>query len=755
MRPLTIRGYCDPLTVSPGSDVTFHVSCDIPGPGTARLVRVILGDINPAGPGPRSVPVPDFDSIPFDGTTQRTNAGGHVIIPRLDVDESQGFTLHAFVLATIPGAGRQGVMGHWSEATREGWALTIEEGRLAFTVGDGTQTGLVRSSKALFPGIWYSVCASYDPQGSLTLSQTAIVGSCNGVFGPVVDLDGDSIDMSSKAPPIVVPSAPMTIGALLEEKASDRPWTVDHFAGKVEAPKLLSISTTDRTLVQALAKGEVPSSVVAHWDFSDGISRNGIPTSTVKDVAGTAHGYCVNTPDRAMTGRNWNDTEHHFIHAPEQYGAIWFHPDSIDDCRWEETLRLTLPDDLSSGIYALEVTQGRDTEYLVFFVRPRQGHRKAIAFLAPTFTYLAYANQQVAIQAAVAQSVFAHTAVLHDNEIEVHERSIEYGLSTYDYHVDGKGVQYSTWRRPIMNMRPQQRYCYSTLWNFTTDLHIINWMEAMGFDYDVITDHDLHDQGLELLNQYQVVVTGSHPEYYSTPMVNAWEQYISSGGRGMYLGGNGMYWVAVPNPENPHILEVRRGEQGDQGWRANPGEAFHSHSGEKGGLWRLRGRAAQRVWGVGYTSHAFGVSAPFYPMPDASDPRAAWIFEGIGAGEPIGDSGLIGNGASGHEFDRYDRALGTPPNTLLLASSFGHSQYDMVVPEDQFFPSSGMNGAEHPLVRGDITIYTSRNGGAVFAAPSMTWATSLPMNDYNNNVSKLTANILRRFSSSEPVAPIE
>ena len=62
-------------------------------------------------------------------------------------------------------------------------------------------------------------------------------------------------------------------------------------------------------------------------------------------------------------------------------------------------------------------------------------------FLAPTLTYLAYANQQVAMQAAVAQSVFAHTAILHDNEIEVHERSLEYGLSTYDYHADGKGVE--------------------------------------------------------------------------------------------------------------------------------------------------------------------------------------------------------------------------------------------------------------------------------------------------------------------------
>ena len=250
-------------------------------------------------------------------------------------------------------------------------------------------------------------------------------------------------------------------------------------------------------------------------------------------------------------------------------------------------------------------------------------------------------------------------------------------------------------------------------------------------------------------------MTGSHPEYYSTPMIDAWEEYIAGGGRAMYIGGNGFYWVAVPNPEHPHLVEVRRGEQGDQGWRAAPGETFHNHTGEKGGIWRLRGRAPQRVFGVGYTSHVFGSSAPYYQLPDANDPALAWITEGIPYDDPIGDTGLIAGGAAGHEFDRYDLSLGTPPNTRLLASSYGHSVYDVVVPEDQFFPSSGMNGLEHPNVRGDITYFSARNGGAVFAAPSMAWATSLPMNGYDNHVSRLTGNVLRHFASDDKLSAVD
>ena len=60
-------------------------------------------------------------------------------------------------------------------------------------------------------------------------------------------------------------------------------------------------------------------------------------------------------------------------------------------------------------------------------------------------------------------------------------------------------------------------------------------------------------------------------------------------------------------------------------------------------------------------------------MPDARDPRAAFILDGIGADEVIGDFGLVGGGAAGYEIDRYDLALGTPPNSLLLATSLEHS----------------------------------------------------------------------------------
>jgi len=270
----------------------------------------------------------------------------------------------------------------------------------------------------------------------------------------------------------------------------------------------------------------------------------------------------------------------------------------------------------------------------------------------------------------------------------------------------------------------------------------------------VATDHDLIEQGPELLKRYNVVLTGSHPEYYSTAMMDAWEDYLADGGRGMYLASNGMYWIVSVHPEKPWLMEVRKGETGAKAWGARPGEYHHSTTGERGGLWRARARATQKIWGTGFTSFGFDHSGYFVQMPDAADERAAWIMEGIGADETIGDFGLIGGGAGGYELDRYDLTLGTPPNTLLLASSVGHSVNYTVVNEDMYFPFPGMNGGEHPFVRADITYFTTANGGAMFSTSSISWLGSLSHNNYDNNVSRMMNNVLTQFAKDEPAPAV-
>src|SRR6202012_3892586 len=122
---------------------------------------------------------------------------------------------------------------------------------------------------------------------------------------------------------------------------------------------------------------------------------------------------------------------------------------------WQPNLSFTVPTDLRSGVYALRLRSGEAEEHIPFFVRALQP-KASLAVLMSTFTYLAYANEHLAFDAFIAQAITAHTPILSESDIEFNKLQ-EFGLSTYDHHSDGAGCCYSSWRRPILNMRPKHR----------------------------------------------------------------------------------------------------------------------------------------------------------------------------------------------------------------------------------------------------------------------------------------------------------
>lgn len=767
MSYLKIKGYGDRPSAAPGESLTFHVSLAERGDYEASVVRVMNGDTHPGGPGPWIETVEHPIAGTYDGGPQRTQAGGYVEVADPDgtLAPSGGFAVHAFVWPSLPEGGRQAILSRFDVEAGCGWALELVEGALRFTVADGAGgSASVSAPKGLFGEVWYSVLAVHDPEaGRLTLSQKSVINRVNSRFGPVVDYDGDCLAEAAAGVAPGRPAVPLLIAGAAESAGDERTWVVDLYSGKIDSPKILA-GCPDEAAAARLHAGEVPDEVLAHWDFGAAIDAAGGATETVADTSGAGlDGRCRNQPDQAMTGWNWTGEEDKWTHAPDQYGAFWFHSDSLEDSRWEPSLELEVPAGMASGCYALKVEvaagagdEKEETKYLIpFFVTaPKDGPTAPILILIPSYSYVVYGNSQVYQKAPEGQLANGHLTVLEDLDFELNAGVGEYGLSCYDQHLDGKGVQYATWKRPLLSLQPGYQHEFGAVWQYPADLHLVDWCRRQGFEVDVATDHDLEREGVELLRRYRCVVSGTHPEYYSGGMFDAWEDYLATGGRGMYLAGNGFYWVTTPLPGRPHLLEVRRGESGDAAWRSRPGEMYHSANGEKGGLWRYRARAPQKIWGTGYTSHTMAVSGHYVQMPDAADPRAAWIMEGIDPGETIGDFGVINEGAAGLEVDRADPALGTPPNTLLLASSVAHGPNAMLVPEEYAFAHPAGNGDESPLVRGDITYFTTPEGGGMFATSSMSWCGSLSYGDGDNNVSRLTANVLRRFAADEPLDPL-
>jgi N,N-dimethylformamidase len=738
---MNLTGYADPMVAKGGDRVEFMISGD-EGNVQLSLVRLIHGDTDPAGPGFVEevvlCDVPPTCAI----SPQHTRFGSFACVPgsvRL-IDNLTAATTYAFIQPTRPGQGTQTILSCIDEVDRSGFAFGLDgDGFLQFKWGQNGAIHEVRQDKALVAHCWYFVAASWDfESGSLALHQFAVINQTNSRIGPVVGYD---LNQSTFFDTAVQPQASRH-DFVLAGSPDGNGWATRLFDGKIDRPgvQLRAMSSSE---LQTLSRGETPdlAEALARWDTSAGYTASGIGDVIEDSSSNHLHAIGINRPVRGMTGWNWDGTAESFRLDTSQYGGIAFHSDALIDCQWTSSVSLELPTTLRSGAYALRVRQGDLEDHIPFFVSPREP-RGRIAVLLSTFTYLAYANECLPIGSELMTGV---PLVL--SEDGAHARAArEHGLSTYDSHIDGSGVCFSSWRRPIRNMRPQFRMDHlGTTWAFPADLSLIWWLENEGMDYEVITDHDLDSKGSIALESFSAVITSTHPEYYSTSMLDGIETYIHQGGKLLYLGGNGFYWVTETRPDEPHCIEIRRLNTGIRAWEGRPGEGYLITTGQKSGLWRDRGRPPQKIVGVGFTTEGMDVSQPFTRLSDSYDPEMAWIFEGLQDDELIGDFGLGRGGASGLEMDRYDLALGTPPHTRLLCASFGHSDAYPLVPEDIMMMLPGYGGTQNPLVRGDVTYFTTAKGGAVFSAGSIAWSQALPANGGDNNVATITRNILRAF----------
>ena len=753
MATVHLAAYCDRFSARPGERLDIMVNAEGAEEVTLQLVRLIHGDENPEGPGfiEREVDAPVNGVYPV--ARQYTQVGSFVRVADPDgrLAASGPFTLWAYIWPRTPEKGRQGLLTRWQEGDGAGYALGISDGgALEFRVGDGVTVDAVTADIPLVARQWYLVAASWDPARSeATLYQEPVENRYGNHLSKIVPL-ALSCHASGR---LGVTPATADAGFLWAAAQDRAPGRGAHVAqlynGKIDRAGMAAGVLGRDALDEAReAAGAPAGEAIACWDTTAGYGDAGIGDTVVDTGLHGLHGEGVNRPVRGMTGFNWSGHDDCFRFAPAQFGGIDFHEDAMTDCGWQPTISFEVPA-LKSGVYAARLRAGEAEEHAVFFLRPTQPSAP-IAMLMPTCSYLAYANERISFGSGIAEVLCARVTEIHDWDLEL-LRHPEYGASCYDSHGDGAGVCYSTRRRPILNMRPRHRTAPTAVpWQFPADLSIVYWLESMGYDYDVITDEDLHQEGFTCLEPYNVVLNATHAEYYSEAMMDATEDYLAGGGRLMYLSGNGYYWVVSFRAGDMDVMEVRRLDYGTRAWNAAPGEHYMASNGERGGLWRGRGRAPQKLLGTGFTSQAMDVSVPYRKMPDAENPAVSWIFEGVD-GDIIGDEGLGIGGAAGIEFDRYDLGLGTPPHTLVLASSEGHSDNFPLVVEDMLCNYPGRGGTQDHLIRADMTYFTTREGGAVWSASSIAWGQALPCKGCDNSASKVTANVLNAFMQDGPL----
>jgi N,N-dimethylformamidase len=749
---LKIVGYPDRFSVAPGETVNFKISVEEDDTFEARLVRVVHGDCNPDGPGLKFVHIPTNADGRHPGRAQRIDAGSFMVVPNFPALASEPFTFFAMMWPTLTKRNDQTLFCQWDASANSGIHVGLSErGGVSVTLGNKGQVARATTNCAMRDRLWYSVAVSIDPetrQVRIEHKPAQLYAYANDSFSGVFTIDLEAPELST---PLYLAGCPEPDGTVGR-----------HFDGKLDSPLFLR-GVHDRSLHDALLRSpldqRLQTQIIAKWDFSRSIrSTLGVDVGPLR-----RDGTLVNLPTRGMKGWNWTGEEHGWTRKPEHYGAIHFHSDDVYDAAWETSVSVTLPDDIRSGPYALHVRCGESDssatreDYLAFFVRPprdprNRKDRPKIAFLAPTCSYIAYANHAEHIRSRDVEMLMNRMVYFGHSDLYMYVHP-ELGGSLYDTHADGSGVAYSSRFRPILNFTAQYHSWLgghgSAVYQYNADTHLFDWLEHHGVSYDVITDEDLHYEGFELIKTYSVIMTGTHPEYHSTNMWDAMKAWIDRGRRLMYMGGNGWYWRVAFHDELPGVIELRRAEDGIRPWIAEPGEYFHSFTGEYGGLWRRIGRAPNVIAGTGFVAQGFDISSYYRRAPDAANPRASFIFQGV-PDEIIGDFGLVGGGAAGIELDCINVELGSPPNVLRLASSEGHSSMMMLVNEEFGVVPPNLGGDQNERVRADLAFYETPSGGAVFSTSSIAWCGALSHNGYGNNVAKITANVLKRFLDPKP-----
>lgn len=744
---LRLLGYVDRLRGAPGERLRFMVSSEVPEVEVA-LVRLLHGDVNPAGPGFREVEVPSS----IDGThrahPQAIRSGSRIDLPDALGPGIRPAAFATFLWPTMPADGDQTIAASGDPGTGPAWWFGIGAGGGVTLIVSDEGGSRIAVAEPLRRFGWYHVGFSVDADGHASVWQYPVRRWPR---------DASGAEATGRTAPLPAGTGDLWLGGTPDRR-------VPSLDGKLDRPRLYS-APLDQADSATLAErpddlDRLGEALLGAWDFAADI-----PTDRVTDRSPAGrHGTTVNMPTRAVTGYNHRGHAVAWTDAPDEYGAIHFHRDDLDDAGWEPTFELLIPADLPSGVYAARLRASGDEDHIPFVVRPPRGTATTkVAVLMPTLTYVMYANYTDLGKGAWQPEQAGHWSNVtpHADPTlfpEVYRWIDEHQLyGNYDLHVDGSGVVMGSWLRPILNMRPRFRY---RIWGapprFPADLYLIGFLDAAGFEVDVITDHDLHEEGPDLLRPYAVVLSGSHPEYWTERMRDGLDAYLGDGGRFMYLGGNGLFGVATLDDAHPHRVELRR-------WGAPwpfecpPGERFHAMTGEQGGTWRNRGRAPNTSVGIGTSAAGFDTAVPYRRMEGGKDPRFAWVFEGIDPDALIGDHpNLVTRwGAAGYEIDRWEPEFGSPPSSVVLASSVGFSSaYKAMIDEELYFipgrdgkhvDDPQVDGEPHRFVRADIAYTAWPNGGAAFAVGSIAWFGSLAHDGYRNTTATVTANVIRRF----------
>jgi hypothetical protein len=305
------------------------------------------------------------------------------------------------------------------------------------------------------------------------------------------------------------------------------------------------------------------------------------------------------------------------------------------------------------------------------------------------------------------------------------------------------------------------------------ELPFLQWAEGHGYAIDVVTNADLEEHPDVLLGGGRsLFLSVGHDEYWSGPMRDTVEGFISGGGNAAFLSGNTAFWqvrLEDATPQGPAATMV-----GYKGLFKQDPVFGTDRVGELTSIWsdHLIERPENHMTGVSFARggyHRIGKRATAGAGGYTIHRAGHWLFEGTGLG--YGD--LLGAGPTtvGYECDGCDFTYrdglpyptgvdGTPADFEILGTApAAHFTRDTATrppapnePSEVEFIAARLFGTRSAedverISYGHAVLgtYTSAAGGVVVTSGSTDWAHGLAGRD--PQIEQITRNLLDRLGS--------
>ena len=627
--------------------------------------------------------------------------------------------------------GWQGLITQGDSQDNIGIGVFLNEGRIAFVTIEETEQG----SEAMHqtePGLidvqkWHHVVASWDGE----TKRIYVNGNLAGEF-----------PFSGQGRP---GKTALRLGAFGKQgKASD------FYDGDLAQCVIYDKALSERQIRQRFADRGLTSprggSVLACWSFSE--DRGAQVSDTITNGR---HGRIINRGTWMIGGPSFDaseigrhDTSYDPTKDPNRGHGLRLASDELYNARWDVSHRFGIPANAKSGVYAgrfdFEI-DGEAKQYFTSFIvrRPESRPKAPLLVLVSSNTWLGYNS------APFPENHSPGLINMGTKGLETsHPDAATY--SGYRDHRAGQPTYKIGLKLPWPAAGPNKIYQYGTYSHLLRGERFLHlWLDRHGYEYDVITDHDL-DRNPEILKGYQAVLINGHSEYWSIPAYEGLDNYLKAGGAAVVMSGNTMFW-RVSFDDTGEVMECRKfGTRIGGRSNAQVGELYHSHDFKRGSLMRFCGYPAWKI--VGLTCIGWGGAFPSYRVdqPDHflfNQPHEIGLKQGDTFGYISEDMGAVG-----HEFDvrlsTLQRATADPaikglvePEGIVTVASGHHERHVL-----------DFNAEGHqPRVGGEETIaeiiYWERpEGGRVFHTGSIATAWGLYRDE---NLSKLVRNVLHHF----------